>query len=177
MVRIEINLLPPKKGVLTREERRLALGLIFFVLFLILIYLALNTMVLYTQGQLTQVRNEIQAYASLEKQIKDLESLEKQINTQESYLGKLLHKLNNWYAFLVDFAGHVPTKVALSSLAIDKDGKISLKGTAPSLLDVSRFYFSLTGWGSLDSVSINSVTPGQNNWSFELAGTIKRVTP
>ncbi|MCR4432423.1 MAG: hypothetical protein NUV70_00045 [Caldiserica bacterium] len=177
MVRLDINLLPPKKGVFTKEERTLALGLIFFVLILILIYLALNTMVLYTQSELNQVQKELQAYAALEKEIKDLESLENQINNQEVYLGKLLKKLNNWYAFLSDFARYVPTKVALSSLSVDRDGKVLMKGTAPSLLDVSRFYFSLTGWNPLESITINSVSPGQSNWAFELSGVIKRATP
>ncbi|MCR4427848.1 MAG: hypothetical protein NUV68_00675 [Caldiserica bacterium] len=177
MVRLDINLLPPRKGVLTKEERNLLFVLLFFVLLLVLVYIGLNTMVLFTQNQLNQVQSELQAYAPLEKQIKNLESLESQLKNQEAYLGKLLAKLNNWYVFLSDFARYVPTKVALSSLSVDKEGKVLMKGVAPTILDVSRFFFSLTKWQPLESVSINSVSPGEKIWNFEISGTIKRVTP
>lgn len=177
MVRLDINLLPPKKGALTREERNLALGLIFFILLLVLLYSGLNTMVLFTQSQLNQVQGELQVYAPLEKQIKNLESLERQLKNQESYLGQLLRKLNNWYVFLSDFARYVPTKVALSSLSVDKEGKVLLKGVAPTILDISRFFFSLKKWELLETVTINSVSPGENIWNFEISGATRKVTP
>jgi Tfp pilus assembly protein PilN len=177
MVRLDINLLPPKRGALTREERGLVLGLVFFVLFLILIYLALNTMVVYTQGELEQVQKELQLFAPLEKQAKELESMEKQIRNQELYLSGLLNKLNDWHAFMTDLARHVPTKVSLSSLSVDREGKVSMKGNAPSLLDVSRFYFSLTGSNFLENISINSVTPQSNEWVFEFSCSVRRATP
>lgn len=177
MVHLDINLLPPKRRALSKEQRNLLTGLIFFLLILVLIYFGLNSMVQYTKSELNEVSEELQAFAPLEKEINELNTLEKQIKDQEQYISGLLGKLNDWYLFMGDFSRHIPTRVTMSTIRVGADGSVTLIGNAPSLLDVSRFYVSLGYSTSIEGATIVSVTPQEGSWSFEFSSKLRKVTP
>lgn len=177
MVRLDINLLPPKKVLLSKEAKNALLILILTFLILALIYVGLEGMVSSTRAHLQTIETELQAYAPLERDLNQLTKMEGQVKAMERYYGQLLKVQNDWQAILLDLARNMPTSAVLQNFTANASGQVSLQGVAPRALDVARFYFSLSKSHYFKNVSIISIVPGQDNWSFNFSCLLPRETP
>ncbi len=177
MVRLDINLLPPKKVLLSKEAKNALLFLALTFLILVLIYISLEGMASSTRAQLQTVELELQAHAPLERDLNQLARMEGQIKALENYYGRLLRIQNDWQTILLDLGRNMPTSTVLENFTADATGKVSLQGFAPQALDVARFYFSLNRSNYFKDVYILSIAPGQGRWSFNLSCQLPRETP
>jgi Tfp pilus assembly protein PilN len=178
MVRLDLNLLPPRKQLIGKQGRGILLAFVFVLLLLVLVYVGLQGVVNSTRAQITQVQAELAQYGSFEQTLLQLDQLEKQVRSSEAYLQQLLGKLHDWYSVTINLARNIPNQVALTSITGDANAQINIKGSAPSALEVSRLYFSLRNATTTASIAVNSISPQSGgSWTFDMTYQAQRATP
>lgn len=178
MVRLDLNLLPPRKQLFGKQGRGILLVFIFVFLLLVLVYVGLQGVVNSTRAQAAQVQTDLAQYGSFEQTLIQLDGLEKQVRSSEAYLQQLLGKLHDWYAVTINLARNIPNQVALTSITGDANAQVNIKGTAPSALEVSRLYFGLRNATTTASIVVNSISPqSSGSWTFDMTYQAQRVTP
>lgn len=178
MVRLELNLLPPRKQLIGKQGRGILLAFIFVFLLLVLVYVGLQGVVNSTRAQAAQVQTDLAQYGAFEQTLIQMDGLEKQVRSSEAYLQQLLGKLQDWYAITINLARNIPNQVALTSITGDANAQVNIKGTAPSALAVSRLYSGLRNATSTASIVVNSISPqSSGSWTFDMTYQAQRVTP
>ncbi len=169
MVRLDLNLLPPRKQLLGKQGRSILLVFIFVFLLLVLVYVGLQGVLNSTRTLATQVQTDLAQYGTFEQTLIEMDGLEKQVRNSEAYLLQLLGKLQDWYAVTINLARNIPNQVALTSITGDASAQVNIKGTAPSALEVSRLYFGLRNATSTASIVVNSISPqSSGSWTFDM---------
>jgi hypothetical protein len=178
MVRLDLNLLPPRKQLISKQGRGILVAFIFVFLLLVLVYVGLQGVVNSTRTLANQVQADLAQYGAFEQTLIQMDGLEKQVYGSEAYLLQLLGKLQNWYTVTINLARNIPNQVALTSITGDASAQVNIKGTAPSALEVSRLYSSLRNATATASVVVNSISPqSSGSWTFDMTYQAQTVAP
>jgi Tfp pilus assembly protein PilN len=177
MPRLEINLLPARKQLLSPQTRSFLVVFVAIFLVLVLIDFGLQGILSSTQGQLDRIKAQAAVYAPLDAALTKLDQQEKQMQSQERYIAGLLQKQKDWSTVLVNLARDVPTQVHLTSVAVDANGKMTLQGSAPSLIGGIQFLSLLVSTPGYTQVNMDSIAQSDTGWPFTITCQLAGMTP